>query len=394
MSNMAPIELSERIHVLDVIRGFALFGVLLMNLVMQSFWLAPWGAFDDLPTARIDALIVPGVFILVGGKAMTLFSLLFGYGFAMMISRLEDREAHGDHVLLRRLAILFIIGILHMFLLWFGDILCFYAAMGFVLLIARKWSDRTLLICGLILALLSMPITEYILTLLVGKPYPWWEVAQEGAARRFELFQGNDYSDYVAENWQMTWSEVWGNPQLMTYLWPTTLGRFMLGAWMFRQGWFNNLSQHAIQFRRYGAFLVSCGLVISYLAYKSKSPYGALGPLSELLLGLGYGSAIVAVYGTNALRRLSSGFAAVGRMALTSYLMQSLVYVFVLYGFGLGLLKVLGGTACVIIAVMTFGAQISFSQWWLGRYQFGPVEWLWRSLTYAKMQPIRILSTT
>lgn len=390
MSYATPIGQSERIQEIDIIRGFALFGVLLINLIVQSFRLAPWGSFDALPTSHMDAIIVAGAFALVMGKAMTLFSLLFGYGFAMMISRLEDRGVNAAQVFTRRLAILLLIGLTHILLIFYGDILHSYALLGFALLVTRKWSNRSLLTCGLILTLLSPAIVEYLLSVLYDKPYPWWAVAAEGAARRFDLLQGSDYQAYVGELWRMAREETWGSPEDLSY-WPVTLGRFMLGAWVFRQGWLQSPAQYAHLFKRWSVLLVSGGLFFALVAKATESInfslYFAIAPVPELLLGLGYGAAIVVLCQKENLRRWLSGIAALGRMALTGYLMQSIVYLFVLYGFGFGLLKVLGGTTCLVIALFTFGFQIVFSQWWLARYRFGPVEWFWRSMTYGRWQP-------
>ena len=110
---------------------------------------------------------------------------------------------------------------------------------------------------------------------------------------------------------------------------------------------------------------------------------------SQLVLALGYGAGLVVLCQSDAWKRRLSGFGAVGQMALTNYLAQSLVYMFGLYGFGLGLLPYAGGTFCMLVAFAFFALQIVFSRWWLARYRFGPAEWLWRSLTYGVRQPMQ-----
>lgn len=394
MTNVSPISTAERVQEIDIVRGFALFGVLWLNLVAQSHTLAPAGTFDNLATARLDAIVDPIADMFIAFKAMTLFSLLFGYGFVMIMSRLEARGADAERIFLRRTGILFIIGLIHIWFVWIGDILHVYALMGFVLFLTRNWSDRSLLTIGLLLALFSNAASELVLKFYYGEPFPWWAIADAGAERRFEVMQGSSYAGYAAELWRASWEEMWGTPDFIPYC-TTTLGRFMLGAWIFRQQWLQQTERFRPQFRRWAPILIIGGIVLSFTSLGIGRFSGALAwafdPLPQLVLALGYAAAIVALCRSERVRVLFRGIAAVGRTALTNYLMQSLVYVFVLYGFGLGLLNKLGATMCVTIAVVTFAAQVWLSSWWVRRFRFGPMEWIWRSLTYGQRQPLRIV---
>lgn len=395
MSNPTPICAAERIQEIDIIRGFALFGVLWLNLVAQSHTLAPDGAFDDLATAPLDAVVAPIANLFVSWKAMTLFSLLFGYGFAMTMSRLESRNANADAIFLRRTAILFALGLIHIWLIWIGDILHVYALMGFLLYLTRKWSDRSLLIVGLFLALFSQALLEAFLQYSYDEPFPWWSIFDEGAKRRFELFQGNSYIVYVGELWRASWEEMWGVPDYISYC-TVTLGRFMLGAWIFRMGWMQRTNELRPLFQRWAVILFCAGILLSLgnmWLYKTNEALAfAIDPLPHLVLALGYGAVIVAICKYESMRHAFGGVAAVGRTALTNYLLQSVVYVFFLYGFGFGLLDVLGATLCLGLALTTFAMQIFFSRWWVRRFRFGPLEWIWRSLTYGQRQPMRLIA--
>ncbi|MCH9692886.1 MAG: DUF418 domain-containing protein [Gammaproteobacteria bacterium] len=393
MSNSSPIGAGERIQEIDIIRGFALFGVLWLNLVAHGYNLVPAGSFDNLATAKLDALIAPVADMFVSNKAMALFSLLFGYGFAMIMSRLEARGVDAERVFLRRTAILFSIGIIHIWFIWFGDILHVYALMGFVLFLTRNWSDRSLLIAGLILALFSVGTVEAILQFLYDEPFPWWPVFDIAAERHFAVLQGNSYPAYVDELWWASWETMWGVPFYIHYC-ATALGRFMLGAWIFRQGWLQNTSTLRPVFRRWAGILIGTGVALVLagmgISQFSEALAFSFDPLPQLVLALGYAAAIVALCRSERFRNAMRGVAAVGRTALTNYLLQSLIYVFVLFGFGLGLLNVLGATLCFALAVAFFAVQIWASGWWVTRFRFGPVEWLWRSLTYGKRQPFRL----
>jgi uncharacterized protein len=389
MSSPAPISASERIQEIDIIRGFALFGVLWLNLVAQSHTLAPDGVFDDLATAPLDAVIAPIARLFVSWKAMTLFSLLFGYGFAMMMSRLAARKVNADAIFLRRTAILFAFGIIHIWLIWIGDILHVYALMGFLLYLSRRWSDRRLLIVGLFLALFSQSLLEAVLQYRYDEPFPWWSIFDEGARRRFEVFQGSSYIAYVRELWRASWEEMWGTPDYISYC-TVTLGRFMLGAWIFRKGWIQRSQELRPLFVRWAKILVGAGLLLSLANMRlyevNESLAYAIDPLPHLVLALGYGAVVVSICKNQSVRRALGGVAAVGRTALSNYLLQSVMYVFVLYGFGFGLLDHLGATLCLVLAVVTFSLQVMLSSWWVRRYRFGPMEWIWRSLTYGQKQ--------
>jgi uncharacterized protein len=396
LSNPTPISTAERIQEIDIIRGFALFGVLWLNLVAQAYNLVPAGTLDDLATARLDALIAPIADMLVSNKAMALFSLLFGYGFAMILARLEARRADAGRIFLRRTAILLAIGLIHIWFVWFGDILHVYALMGFVLFLTRNWSDRSLLVAGLVLALFSKGFLEVILQFLYDEPFPWWPIYDIAAERHFEVLQGSSYVAYVGELWWASWETMWGMPFYIHYS-ATALGRFMLGAWIFRQGWLQQAAILRPKFRRWAIILIGGGITLSFAGIGIDRFSGALahsfGPIPELVLALGYGAAIVALCQSEGFRNAMKGVAAVGRTALSNYLLQSLMYIFVLFGFGLGLLNVLGATLCFVLAVVFFALQATVSGWWVERFRFGPIEWVWRSLTYGKRQPFRLAAS-
>ena len=393
ISKPAPIGGSERIQEIDIIRGCALFGVLWLNLVAQSYILVPPGTFDDLATAKLDALIEPVADMFVSDKAMTLFSLLFGYGFAMIIGRLEARSMDAGRIFLRRTTILLVIGLIHVLFVWFGDILHVYAFMGFLLFLTRKWSDKRLLLVGLFLALCSTGLVEAVLQYRYDEPFPWWATYDAGTERAYAVLQGNSYSAYVGELWWAAWETMWTMPFYVYYC-ANALGRFMLGAWIFRQGWLQTTSIMRPAFRRWALILIGSGIALTLVGYQISDLNGALAhsfsPLPHLLLALGYGAAVVALCQNEKFRRAMTGVAAVGRTALSNYLLQSVMYIFVLFGFGFGLLSQLGATLCLAIAVVFFAIQMLLSSWWVRHFRFGPAEWVWRSLTYKQRQPFRL----
>lgn len=395
-----PVSGADRIGEVDIIRGLALFGVLWMNFVDNAALNVPAELIQALPTAPVDKWVGFFTSWLVSRKAQALFSLLFGFGFAILTDRAARRGANAERIYLRRVTILLAVGIAHLLLIWMGDILHAYAAMGLLLLLTRKWPSRLLLVIGIPLAIggmAALSLYNY-LTLPAGTQPAWVVEMMAGPERRWAVLQGSDYGAYVAELLRFA-GEVYTRPTGYIFLgW--ILGRFMIGAWIFRRGWLQDTARHAAGFRRWAAILLAVGLSLALvrplLRLLELRPPPELQPLvqlnemtSQLVLALGYGAGVVVLCQSERWRRLLSGFGAAGQMALTNYLAQSLAYLFVLYGFGLGWLGYSGFTFCFVVASIIFAGQIAFSRWWLARYRFGPAEWLWRSATYGTRQPLR-----
>jgi len=399
-----PVGRQERISEIDIIRGFALFGVLWMNVLGHAFLAIPNEHLNALPTARIDAAVGMVSRVLMAGKAQALFSMLFGFGFAMLMDRIEARGGDARRIYLRRLAILLAIGVAHALLLWLGDILHAYALAGFLLLLTRRLSGRLLLALAFALAVVAFPALFFGYSLAApGQDPPWAAAETAGQARRWLLLQGSDYGAFVAENARALWTEVYRHALGYVGL-GFIFGRFLIGAWIYRQGWLQDSGRFAADFRRWAAILLPAGLAIAGV-WPALRLAGVSLPLALqllvdtvlaaglIVLALGYAAALVVLCRNERRRRRLSGLGAVGQMALTNYVAQSLVFVFLLYGFGLGLLPWAGATFSLGLSVLVFAVQIAASRWWLARYRFGPLEWVWRSLTYGERQPMRLRSS-
>lgn len=401
MSVSAPIGTHERIGELDIIRGFALFGVLWANLFSHAEMAIPGEVIASLPTASIDRYVRFLGYWLISGKAQALFSLLFGFGFAILTERAMRRGADGARLYARRLGILLFVGIAHFLLLWGGDILHAYAAMGFILLVTRRWPSWLMLTVGVLLCCFGFYATRELDQLLLSKETRDAAVAatEALAAERYTVFLGRDYPAYVWMLVRSAWIDLYAQLVGIAFL-GNILGRFLIGAWIHRRGWLQDTARHARGFRRAALWLLLVGLALAIInpgmrLLEIRTPQEIrpflrmIGQPSQLILALGYGAGLIVLCQSPARRRLLSGLGDVGRMALTNYLMQSLVYFFVLYGFGLGWLQYAGPTFCLGLALVAFAVQIVFSRWWLARYRFGPAEWLWRSATYGRWQPWR-----
>jgi len=396
-----PVLGRDRIGELDIIRGLALFGVLWMNMFGYFEYIVSDERVVHLFGETLDRYVGLLGTWLVHGKAQALFSLLFGFGFAVLSDRAEARGANAGAIYLRRVLILLAVGVAHLLLIFAGDILHAYALMGLVLMMTRRWPSKLLLVPGLILAIAAGAAATlwFVATTPAGEAPAVFALLEAGMTRRWDVMLGQDYAAFVRESLTMAGPEFYYSPLGYSLL-GTILGRFLLGAWIYRQGWLQDTARYAAGFRRalpwlltFGLGMAAAGPLFEVLDLAARGPVGLglelVTGASQLVLALGYGCGIVVLCRSDAGRSRLSGLGAVGQMALTNYLTHSLVYLFVLNGFGLGLLTYAGPTVLALLAVGVFALQIVFSRWWLARFRFGPLEWLWRSATYGRWQPFR-----
>lgn len=393
-----PVADNQRLDVIDGLRGFALAGVLLANL--RSFTLyedLSEGARAALPTAGLDRLLEPAITVFVEGKFITLFSLLFGIGFALQMARIAD-AGEGTGRYLRRLSILFGIGIVHAYFFWWGDILRYYALMGVVLLFVAPLKARTLAWSGAVTALLAVPLAR----LVFGDPSTWVPPLSVMASHALAVFEGDSWSAVVRENRTLNTWALFGYWGLFFFV----AGRLMLGAALGRSGWLHDVPAHDAIWKRILSLGLALGLAltigiqaIDYGRLPAVQAWSA-GPighgcltvardLATLSLGLGYLAAFALLFQRAQWRRWLQPLVPVGRMALSNYLAQTLFGVGLFYGIGLDIGPRFGLVGAVATWLLLFGAQVVASGWWLARFRFGPAEWAWRSLTYGRRQPMR-----
>ena len=395
VADASALPVRERIQALDVLRGVAVAGILFAN-VLTFFGLTfmPPDRVAALPTAAADRVAVFLEHVLVEGKFYSIFSLLFGIGFGLQLSR------GGDAVLprfKRRLRILLAIGAIHAFLIWAGDILMLYALLGFTMPWFARKPNRALLRWTVIL--LAVPTTLYVVALTL------WMLGGSGSAptapsaglppkilKFFEAIGTGGLKDAFIGNLVFL-AGRWGD-LFATVRFPKVLAMFVLGLWTVRTGIALSPSDHRATLARWRLLGWSVGLPANIIAawafqhwsYLPPSVGGLLGTAMQgigiPMLALGYAStvALLVVDG----RRFITVFAPVGRMALTNYLMHSIICVVLAYGFGFGLWWRVGASTTMAIAAAIVVVQVPLSAWWLSRYRFGPVEWIWRRLTYGR----------
>jgi uncharacterized protein len=397
-----PITSLERVELIDAVRGFALFGVLIANLVWltQDVPMTP-ERIAALPTASIDHIVKHAVTFFIDWKFITLFSFLFGLGFAVQLIRAEERGQQILGTYVRRLAILFVLGIVHLVVFWYGDILHFYAMLGFALILFRKASDRTLLILGVVFAIAVPAIAHWLVT--QRPPTPPVPGAPPGAEIRLQAFLSGDPIRIARENVNKIVTTFWVSG-VFVFILSQVFGKFLLGYVAGRRRLLQDAAEHLNLYRN----LLWWGLIVGLLGNgvwiltdvligaEQLAPQSAWMLPARLLIYIGtialaafYLSAIVLLYQRECWRRRINLLAPVGRMALSNYLMHTVFYLLIFYGYGLGLLGKVGTTYCVIFGHAIFAVQIAYSGWWLRRFRFGPAEWLWRALTYGKAPAMR-----
>jgi uncharacterized protein len=380
-----PIESDERLHALDVLRGLALFGMILVHFHQKM----------RLESTGLEDLIGWAVWVLIEQKAWATFAFLFGAGFAILLRRLERRGAPVVVVYLRRLAMLAVFGIIAE--VGFGfHILFAYACWGLALLIVRRWSTRALLLAAALSACARPVAAE------AAAIYAWWASAAPPALTTSSLSQAVDaaarqdsYLVLLSARWALFSG---GFPHSWRDMLPdVNLALFILGLLAVRHGVLDDPKRHVrliAGWMAFGAAAWACSwLLLSHLpaipipGAAWPLEYG-LGLVQDQWLCFTYIGAVVLLLAFRpAWRARLAVFGLAGRMALTNYMMQAAVLDALSSGYGADLK--LRPYVYAPAAVLLFGAQAAISSMWLARYRFGPLEWLWRTATYARAQPLR-----
>jgi uncharacterized protein len=384
---------SERIDLLDALRGFALLGILLANMLYWSGWSFVDHAQQVALAGAEQAAAANWLHkLLIDGKFYSLFSLMFGIGFALQLIRLERRGADGLRIFRRRMLVLLLFGLIHLFLVWDGDILTLYALLGLALPFARSWSDRALALTALALLLLPLP-GVWALAELGWKPSaPFIELSEWLGA---QWYAGDPYDEVLwlsQEDWRSHWGWLMGGwPwRIITILdsWriPKVLAMMLLGLILGRRLAAGTLLDDRRLLVRTLLAGLAAGLPLSawYASIEAGDQAHPSTVLGTAPLALAYAAAFVLLWPRA--RAVLCHLAPVGRMALTNYLMHSLLGIAIFYGIGFGLVGKLAPAGFYGVVVAIFAFQLLVSRWWLARHAQGPMEWLWRKGTYGRIR--------
>jgi len=401
MSDVAPVQEQSRIKSLDTMRGFALLGILAVN---AAYFTAPWqAAFDPLmaPLAITDDTMwswwVMHTFFEF--KCITLFSMLFGASIYMLGGERSDKSRGA--ILRRRLFWLMIFGLIHGLLIWYGDILFHYALVGFLVLFARSWKPATLFIVGGILYVLSFalqtmngPLISMVpqdqLGPILAQLESVFAVSQEDFEHMRAAYQGGFVSG-LQENIG-AWLEIVGHSVLG--LMPRTISVMLIGMALFKVGFLSGRAPVWL----YVAMVLTGAASLAIIGYQALINWQlrfetihmlgagvAANAGLSIFVSLGYASLFILLVKAGA-RLLTEPLAAVGRMAFTNYIMQSLIMTTIFWGGmrGFGFWGEVDRLTLWAIVLAVWALQLIWSPLWLSRFQMGPLEWIWRRLSYAK----------
>jgi len=402
-----PISANERVQLLDVLRGIAIFGMFTVNMTADIWW---GDAFRESQLALPDFVALVVVDLFSNGKFITIFSFLFGIGFFVQTER---AGARGDNVAafyIRRSAGLLFIGVVAMACTLPTWILIDYAIIGLALLLFRNRSPRTILVaavvCFLLAKIFGSIIPDYLehtenVTLVAEQttsegshpPVPI-ETSKDTILRDGDFLQVSSYM--LRDAWESfsDWHYYLGELDL--------LGIMLLGLFVGRQ---RAIWDPAIRWslaRKVLPWLIGIGFggcliwvvmqdfsvgdttSVVHLIIRELAAW----PIGMPLLGLGYAAAITLLIERESWRKRLIPFAAVGRMALTNYLITGFVAAFISFSWGLGLYGGIMPAVGLLLVLIIYAIQVLASRWWMARFHFGPAEWLWRSFTYGRLQPM------
>jgi len=406
-SHAEPVSTRERIVTLDVIRGFALLGIFIMNMPWfnTSFFTGAdgthlWPAWWDRGAETLRD-------VLFSGKFNSMFSMLFAIGFTIQLGRLEERDPeHAKSIYLRRIFWLFVFGAIHTCIFWTGDVLHIYAVLGLALLALRRLPDKVLwTLFGLCIAypviigiVRLLTLTEADLEAMIASEQAW--EASNNAAYGHGSFVAAA-REHAAETWFLYTSrhELLG----MLGFYVQVFSTMMVGLILGRRGFFQNIEEQLPLVKRVQWWALALGiLAASVFGYWQLTVIDPTRPtpfriFASLCYYVGrvcvmafYVCTIIRAVCNEKWRQRLLPIAITGRMPLTNYLMQTLIATFLFYGWGLGLWGRVGPALDIVIAVaIYFVIQVPLSRFWLARFSMGPMEYLWRVLTYGRASLIR-----
>jgi len=433
-----PVSKQQRINVLDALRGMSILGIALVNVLFFAFPIAKLSEWQWSEVSRIEGISRSAVGFLVEGQFLPVFSMLFGMGLALQMQRSES--GFGKRYV-RRLLILLAFGIAHGTLIWYGDILALYALLGFIIFWFRKCSPRTLLVTGLILFMvppliqiisavqdpyaITKPMTETIegvrkdITTSIRK-----QVAAAAGTQRpdqtaqFEQVkkktdQWIERLNFLADDQRVYQS---GSAKQMIFLrsvyffvfcpfvaithmaW-RAMGMMLLGMYLYRRGWFRTQDHPPAHYHRLILLGLIPGIVLQTIAIIlhikvpvtewSNSVQTTCMYIGSASMGLSYMGILYLLYRQPKWQKRLSPLVAVGQMSLSCYLLTSVLFGLIFYGYGLGLIGRFGTFSAELIAIIVIVVITTFSVVWMNFFQYGPMEWVWRVLTYMKLIPMR-----
>ena len=399
-ARMNPITLAERIETIDIVRGLALFGILASNMRAFNSPLATYMDHSLMWLGSWDRIAQGFVDLVISGKFITIFSFLFGLGFAVMMERAEARGVVGRGFYFRRVGLLFAMGVIHAIFIWYGDILSAYGFMGFFLYLFRRRSPVTVLRWALLLYCWPIVVSVMMTTLVAaGVPIPPpTSPTPEQFQATIQAYSSGTYMDIFRERMKENAFMAFA----FAFYYPRLLGLFLAGLWVWRKGVVKELGAHRellVKLRNWGLTvgLVLSGVTVALNEIYHPNPMGfepltlainVIGSIGVPALSLGYMTAVALLFQKEEWKPRLRPFGAVGRTALTNYLSQTALCTTLYYSWGFGLYGRVGPLLGLVSTFVFYALLVVLSNWWVKRFAFGPLEWGWRTLTYGQAPAI------
>lgn len=399
-----PVSSNERIISLDILRGFAILGILIMNI--QSFsmigpaYMNPM-AHGELTGANKLVWLISHIF--ADSKFITIFSILFGAGIILFVERLKAKGITSLKIHYKRTVWLLVIGLMHAYLLWFGDILVTYAMCGFLVVLMHKKKPQSLFLVGFLLLFVG-----FFFNLMTGLAIPsmdeasrteilnGWQPTAEMIQKEIDAYRGS----YLEQMPTRALTSV----TLQTFLFIFYVGWRVAGTMLIGMGLYKVGILSAKKSNKFYILFTIISLIIGYTLVLTGVKNNIANNFSaeySFFIGSqynGWGSIIVAFGYIGLLNLLVKNFKinwfsralkAVGQTALSNYILQTVICTIIFYGHGFGLYEKVERWEQILIVFVIWTVQLIISPIWLKKYNFGPLEWLWRSLTYWKFQPMK-----
>jgi len=395
-ASIQPIQQNERSAGVDVLRGFALGGVVIANLASFVTFGMPGTTAEAMTSMTWDKVYEFVLTVFIDNKFITLFSLLFGYGFGVIMERVSQKGIDTSTFFSRRMIILFIAGMLHLFV-WWGEVLHFYAICGMFLLLFRRVSDRGLIVSAVLLFFIPVAIARYFqIKLNILAPAERDPILEEYLV----LSRSHNLFDIFRGNW-ITYKYIFIDCLFDIRDFSEVLAKFLLGYYVLRKGYLKDISLHQESIRRMLFWslpiaILYVGQTILFILQEIRVDFiparlllNAFVRTGILALSVTYACSLILLYNRRPSLKIFSGFRYIGMISLTNYLAHTLIFILIFNGVGFGLMGKVHLIYTLPMGVVIYVLQAFYSKWWTSRFQYGPIEWLWRQLSYWKKFPIR-----
>ena len=401
---LSPTETQDRILSLDVLRGFAVLGILIMNIqsfAMPSFAYVNPTVYENLSGIHLNVYLASHIF--ASQKFMAIFSIMFGASIIMLSNRAKKEHVRSGDLQKRRLFWLLVIGLIHAYLVWYGDILAPYAICGFFMFIFRRKKTKTLFRAGIIFLSIGS-----LIGLLIGYTIPFWEAGELQNVIENTWLPTPEIINQEVEAYRSNWERQLFFRAGQAFEMQTTVfvtetfwrisGLMLIGMAFYKQKVLTakkskkHYSKMIIYGLGLGLPLVVGGTIINFatdwtfeLSFFYISQFNYWG---SVLMAIGYIGIVMLAIKVSREGLLTRTLSNVGRLALTNYLLQSIICSIIFYGHGFGFFGDIDRAAQAFAVLGIWVFLMLFSTLWLKYFNFGPFEWLWRSLTYGKLQPL------